>query len=163
MSKIKRSTVEIAEELAMPVINELGLQLWDIRFEKEGSNWYLRYFIDKEGGLSIDDCENMSRAVSLLLDELDPISQKYILEVGSPGIERKLTKDEHFDQYIGESILVRFIRPVEGKRDYIGTLVEKDGPNITVELDDELEMTFELKETSYVQVYFDFESGGKKK
>ena len=85
-------TVERAEQIARPVLEQLKLTLWDVRFEKEGSVWYLRYFLDKEGGVTIDDCEAFSRAVDPLLDEADPIEQSYTLEVSSPGVERELTR-----------------------------------------------------------------------
>jgi transcriptional regulator with GAF, ATPase, and Fis domain len=83
------NTAQICRELALPVAEKFGLELWDVRFEKEGSEWYLRFFIDKDG-LTIEDCENFSRAVEPILDQADPIEQHYCLEVSSPGIERKL-------------------------------------------------------------------------
>ena len=92
----KESTIEVAARLAQPLLEELGLVLWDLRFEKEGSLWYLRYFIDKEEGVTIDDCERFSRAIDKRLDAADPIDQSYTLEVSSPGIERELTKDWHY-------------------------------------------------------------------
>ena len=90
-----RTTVQVIHEIAEPIAEKLGLSIWDIKFLKEGSQWYLRVFIDKDGGISIDDCEAMSRALDEPLDELDPISQSYCLEVCSPGIERELVTDEH--------------------------------------------------------------------
>ena len=124
----KPRTADLCRELALPVLDSLGLALWDIRFEKEGQNWYLRYFIDKPGGVKIDDCEKFSRAIDTLLDEADPIEQSYILEVSSPGIERKLTRDEHFAAYIGARIHIRLIRPMDGNRDFYGELLScEDG------------------------------------
>ena len=118
----KPRTVDIARQLGEPVALQQGITLWDVRFEKEGANWYLRYFIDKPGGVNIVDCENFSRAIDRLLDEADPIEQSYILEVSSPGIERALTRPEHFEPYIGSAVHVRLIRPREGKRDLLGEL-----------------------------------------
>ena len=86
--KTKTNTVEAVTELVEPIVQEMGLQLWDVRFLKEGAQWYLRIFIDKDSGVTIDDCENVTRAVDEPLDALDPIEQNYILEVSSPGIER---------------------------------------------------------------------------
>lgn len=118
----KESTIEVAARLAQPLLEELGLVLWDLRFEKEGSLWYLRYFIDKEEGVTIDDCERFSRAIDKRLDAADPIDQSYTLEVSSPGIERELTKDWHYEACMGLELSVRLIRPVDGVRDFVGTL-----------------------------------------
>lgn len=101
------STVEKVWDIAKPVADSLGLKLWDIRFLKEGASWYLRIYIDKDGGVSIDDCENMSRGVDKPLDTADPIEQSYYLEVSSPGIERELTRQEHFKLCMGQKIKLR--------------------------------------------------------
>ncbi len=93
--------MSVVEELAVPIAADLGLRIWDVRYLKEGSQWFLRVFIDKDGGVDINDCENMSRALDAPLDELDPIAGEYILEVSSPGIERELIRPEHFMQFIG--------------------------------------------------------------
>ena len=98
----KTNTVEVVTALAKPVVEQMGLQLWDVRFEKEGASWYLRIFIDKEGGVTIDDCENLSRAMDQILDDADPISQSYYLEVSSPGIGRDLVRPWHFQRYLGQ-------------------------------------------------------------
>ncbi|MFV0401404.1 MAG: ribosome maturation factor RimP [Oscillospiraceae bacterium] len=153
----KPNTVQIATEIMEPVVEELGLELWDVRFEKEGSQWYLRYFIEKEGGVTIQDCEDASRAVDKLLDARDPIPQSYIMEVGSPGIERELVKDLHFQRYIGEDIHVRLIRPVEGVRDFYGVLLSKEGNVVTIRLDEDNEMQFEQAEASYVKLHAVFD------
>lgn len=96
--------------LAKPVADELGLLIWDVRFEKEGALWYLRIFIDSENGVSISDCEAMTRPVSKLLDEHDPIPQGYMLEVGSAGIERELFRESHFEASVGTVVRIRMIR-----------------------------------------------------
>jgi len=123
----KARTADIARTLALPVLEQLGLTLWDLRFEKEGAGWYLRYFIDKPGGVNIQDCEAFSRAIDKLLDQADPIEQSYTLEVSSPGIERALTRPEHFSFYLGQQIHIRLIRPRDGERDIVGTLIERSG------------------------------------
>ena len=102
--KTKTNTVEAVTELVEPIVQEMGLQLWDVRFLKEGAQWYLRIFIDKDSGVTIDDCENVTRAVDEPLDALDPIEQNYILEVSSPGIERELIRPEHFDAFLGAKV-----------------------------------------------------------
>lgn len=156
----KPNTVEIAERIIRPVLEGLGLELWDTRFEKEGGTWFLRYFIDKEGGVNINDCEQVSKAVDQLLDDADPIAHSYTLEVSSPGIERKLLKDAHFDRYVGHDVAVRLIRPVEGVRDFVGRLVGKRGDEITIALDDDVEMAFTQAETAYIRLYIDYGTGG---
>lgn len=152
----KESTTETAARLAEPLLAEMGLTLWDLRFEKEGSLWYLRYFIDKEGGVTIDDCERFSRAVDKALDAADPIPQSYTLEVSSPGIERELTRDWHYDACMGQEISVRLIRPVEGVRDFTGTLTGYRDGSATMLLADDVEMTFRKGEASCVRLYHNY-------
>ncbi len=146
------NTVKTVWEIAEPLAAELGLSIWDVRFLKEGSQWYLRVFIDKEGGVGIDDCVNLSHAIDGPLDEANPIEQAYILEVSSPGVERDLVRDEHFTKYIGEKIKVKMIRPVEGKREFSGILESYDDGNITIRLEDESGFTFTKKEASFVKL-----------
>lgn len=154
----RTSTVQVATQLAQPVLQELGLRLWDVRFEKEGSLWYLRYYLDKDGGVTIDDCEAFSRAVDKLLDQADPIEQSYTLEVSSPGVERELSRDAHFQQCMGQKVNVRLIRPVEGVRDFTGILTGYADGQVTLLLEEDLEMTFGKSEASYVRLYYDYES-----
>ena len=152
----KENTTDTAARLAQPLLEELGLTLWDLRFEKEGSLWYLRYFIDKEGGVTIDDCERFSRAVEKKLDAADPISQSYTLEVSSPGIERELTRDWHFRACMGQEVAVRLIRPVDGARDFVGTLTSCGEDGVTILLPEDVEMTFQRGEASHVRLYNDY-------
>lgn len=146
------NTVAAVWQIAEPIAQSLGLELWDVRFVKEGVSWYLRIFIDKEGGVGIEDCENMSRAIDGPLDEADPIEQSYCLEVSSPGIERELVRDEHFERYKGEKVIVKLIRPYEGRRDFRGVLEKYDGKNITVRLENGEGLCFEKKEASYIKL-----------
>ncbi len=148
----KGNTVKRVEEIVKPYADELGLELWDIRFVKEGSDWYLRIFIDKEGGISIDDCVDLTRAVTKPLDEADPISQSYTLEVSSPGIERELVTDAHFEKYVGSRVLMRLIRPIEKVRDFSGVMSAYEKGDITVELEDGTSITVNKKETSFVKL-----------
>ena len=161
MAKSK-NTVAVVTELALPICESFGVNLWDVRFEKEGAMWYLRIFIDKENGVDINDCENVSRALDKLLDEVDPIDQSYTLEVSSPGIERDLVKKEHFEAFLGRDITVRLIRAVEGIRDFVGELISFENGDVTIKLDDDLTMTFKLNETSFVRVVEEIDFGGKK-
>ena len=146
------NTVKTVWELAQPIAEELGLRLWDVCFLKEGSSWYLRIFIDKDGGVSIDDCVDMTHAINGPLDEADPIEQAYFLEVSSPGLERELVRDEHFLSYIGAQIKVKMIRPVEGKREFSGVLENYDSGSITIRCEDESGFTFTKKEASWVKL-----------
>ena len=146
------NTVKAVWDIATPFAEELGLIIWDIRFLKEGSSWYLRIFIDKDGGVSIDDCVDLTHAINKPLDEADPIEQAYFLEVSSPGVERDLVRDEHFEAYIGEKIKVKMIRPVEGKREFNGILADYSDGNITISLGDEGGFTFTKKEASWIKV-----------
>ena len=159
----KPRTVDIARNLAGPIAEGQGLTLWDVRFEKEGAGWYLRYFIDKPGGVNIVDCETFSRAVDKLLDEADPIEQSYILEVSSPGIERALTRPEHFEPYIGSRVHVRLIRPRDGTRDLAGELIGRaeDG-TISLRLpEDESPATIPWAEIASVKLAPHTDFGGK--
>ena len=148
----KGNTVSRVTEIITPYAEELGLDIWDVRFAKEGTDWYLRIFIDKEGGISIDDCVDLTHAVTKPLDEADPISQSYTLEVSSPGVERELTADKHFEKYIGADVMVRLIRPVNNVRDYAGKLVSYNGSEITLSLADGEELKVNKKDTSYVKL-----------
>ena len=153
----KPNTVEIVTQLAQPVVEEMGLQLWDVRFEKEGASWYLRLFIDKEGGVTIDDCENLSRTFDKILDEADPISQSYYFEVSSPGIGRDLVRPWHFERYLGQDVEVKMIRPMQtaqGKtvRESVGTLTKCDEQNVWVTLEGE-ELSFAKKDAAYIRLY----------
>ncbi len=145
------NTVKAVWEIVEPYAEELGLRIWDVRFLKEGASWYLRIFIDKDGGVCIDDCVDLTHLINKPLDEADPIEQAYFLEVSSPGVERDLVRDEHFTEYIGEKIKVKMIRPVEGKREFSGILESYDGGNITIRVDDENSFTFTKKEASWVK------------
>ncbi|MGN0536678.1 MAG: ribosome maturation factor RimP [Acutalibacteraceae bacterium] len=147
------STVEIVTEIVKPIVEEFGLSLWDVRFVKEGAMWYLRIFIDKDSGVTIEDCENVTRAIDEPLDRADPIEQNYCLEVSSPGIERELIKPEHFDAFLGAPVMIKTIRPLEnGVRELKGTLVAHDKDTVTVVLDNGVQKTLGKKETVYVKL-----------
>ena len=146
------NTVAVVRELAKPIAEELGLEIWDVRFLKEGSQWYLRIFIDKEGGVSIDDCVDFTHAINKPLDEADPIEQAYCLEVSSPGIERELVRDEHFQKSIGKKIMLKTIRPVDGEREFKGILEAFDGTAVTVKVNDESGKVFTVKETTWIKL-----------
>ena len=147
------NTVAAVRAIAEPIAASLGLRLWDVCFLKEGASWYLRIFIDKDGDVGIEDCEAFSRAIDGPLDEQDPIEQSYCLEVSSPGIERELTKPEHFTACLGQKVKVRMIRPTEdGRRDFSGVLKAYDGGNITVRFGDGTALNFSKKESAFVKL-----------
>ena len=147
------NTVSAVWDIVAPIAEDLGLSIWDIRFQKEGVSWYLRIYIDKEDGIVIEDCENFSHAVDAPLDEADPIDQSYYLEVSSPGIERQLTRDEHFEKCLGEKVIVRLIRPTDdGVREFKGVISSYDNGLITVERENESGICFTLKEASFVKL-----------
>lgn len=126
------NTVEKAEQLARPLCEKLGLFLWDVRFEKEGALWYLRIFIDRDGGIDMDICEQFSREYNTLLDKEDFISQNYIFEAGSPGLGRKLTKRIHFEVCTGDEIRLRLYKARDGKKDFVGLLCGHSDEGFTI-------------------------------
>lgn len=138
MNKKRGSVLDSIYNHIKPVVEEEGLSLWDVRYEKEGSNWFLRVFIDKEGGATIDDCEAVHNPINKLLDKLDPIKQSYIFEVASAGLGRELTTDAHFDACIGQEIRVVFIRPQDGIKEIEGILTSYDKDTIKLECDGEV-------------------------
>lgn len=151
-----KSVADVVSEIALPVVEQLGLSLWDVSFDKEGSSWYLRVFIDKESGVSFDDCEAISRILDKLLDELDPIEHSYCLEVSSAGLGRELKKPKHFEQYLNSDVEIFSIRPIDGKREFVGTLIGFDNKTITVLIDNQ-QTVFELEKLSCVQVFEDYQ------
>ncbi len=114
-------------DLIKPCVEEQGLTLWDVRFLKEGATWYLRVIIDSEEGIGIENCVDVHHAIDPILDEADPVSQAYTLEVCSPGWERELTRPEHFEKMAGRVVRVKTVRPVDGQREFQGELVNGDG------------------------------------
>lgn len=128
----KKSVSAVVRELAAPVCEECGVILWDVEFVKEGADFILRITIDKEGGVTIDDCERVNRAVDPLLDEADPIETSYKLEVSSPGIERTLSRPEHFAASIGAEVELSLYAPYEGSRKIRGKLAGYNGGDVTL-------------------------------
>lgn len=146
------NTVSAVRAIAEPIAQRLGLEIWDIRFLKEGTGWFLRIFIDKDGGVGIDDCVEMSRALNDPLDEADLIEQAYCLEVSSPGVERELVRSEHFQKYLGAPVKLKTIRPVDGKREFSGVLEDYDNGLATVRLEDGSGLTISKKETAWIKL-----------
>ena len=147
----KKSTTEIVYDLAKPIAEEQGVYLWDVRFEKEGSSWFLRVILDSNEGITFTECENVSRPLSDLLDEKDFIKQSYYLEVSSPGLMRELRKPDHFEVCIGDEVLVKLIRPRDGQREFIGTLKTYENGIFEIESENNL-IAFHISDCSYVKL-----------
>ncbi len=128
MSKIS----DKVEALARPVVEEEGCRLWSVEYVKEAGTWYLRVFIDKEGGVGIADCEAISRRLDPILDEADPVPDSYVFEVGSAGAERELRRPSDFEQFTGSEVEVRLYQPLDGRKTVVGTLEGYCDGNITV-------------------------------
>lgn len=159
MSK-KVNTSSVVYDLVKPITDELNLILWDVRFEKEGASWFLRIIIDKKnGGVTFDDCESVSRKIDPILDEVDPIEQSYYLEVSSPGLCRELKKDFHFQQSINKNVLVKTIRPIDGKREFNGVLNSYNDGIICINQQD-VSLTFKVSECSFIKLDDDIDFGG---
>jgi ribosome maturation factor RimP len=135
----KKKVEEIVEELALPVVEELSFELVDVEFLKEGANWYLRVYIDKQGGITIDDCQAVSERLSDMLDQKDPIRQSYILEVSSPG-ERPLKKDRDYERFRGEFVEVKLYQPLNGKKIFEGELLGLKGDIVEIKTVEGTEM-----------------------
>lgn len=148
------NTVTAVTKIVKPIAERLGLILWDVRFVKEGASWYLRVFIDKESGVTLDDCEAMSRAISDPLDQADPIDQAYFLEVSSPGIERELTRPEHFEAMKGRDVSVNLYRPTaEGEKEIIAELAGLNGNDILLRDLDGTAFTISRRDAVSVRLY----------
>ena len=155
MKKGHGGVAEKVYELAKPFADELGLEIWDIKFLKEGANHILRIFIDKADGVTLDDCEAMSRAIDEPLDEADPIAVSYCLEVCSPGIDRELTKDEHFNRFLGYEVKATLIRPNEnGEKVLIGKLDDFDKESIVIESEDSEKIEINRKNISHIKLNY---------
>ena len=155
MSK-KEIYEQTTEEILIPILEKNGFELWDVEYVKEGSNWYLRAYIDKPGGINVDDCEIVSRELSDILDEKDLINEPYILEISSSGLGRPLKKEKDFEKSIGKEVEIRTYRMIDKQKEFTGILKEFDKETVTIELEDETTKTFEKSEIALVRLAFDF-------
>lgn len=144
------------EELLLPIIEKNQFELVDVEYVKEGSNWYLRAYIDKPGGITVDDCEVASRALSELLDQNDFIEDSYILEVSSPGLGRPLKKEKDFQRSLGEEVEIRTYRAINRQKEFVGVLKGYDKESVTIEYEDETEQTFLKSDIALIRLAFDF-------
>ena len=152
-----KKITELTAELAAPAIAEQGCTLWDVEYVKEAGTWYLRILLDKEGGVDILDCEEISRKVSDLLDEADPIEGSYTLEVGSAGAERALKRPSDFQRFLGSPVLVKLYRAREGRKEFAAHLKGYDEAtgDVTVTVGKQ-ELVFPKKETALVRLRVEF-------
>ena len=144
------------EELVQPLVDKNKFELVDVEYVKEAGTNYLRVYIDKEGGITIDDCEIISRALSDLLDEKDYIDEAYILEVSSPGLGRPLKKDKDFARSIGEEVDVKLFKPIEKQKEFSGILESYNDTEVIIRLDEDTVMNFNRKDIALIRLAFDF-------
>ena len=151
-----KNIASTVREIVTPVADEMGFFIWDVEFVKEGADKYLRITLDNEEGININDCEAFHRAIDPLLDEADPISESYILEVSSPGIERELKYPEHIDACEGWDVEVKLYAPKNGTKQFRGVLLGYDEEgNIAIEIGGE-KVLFKPEEVAKIATYFDF-------
>ena len=155
MSK-RESYEKKAEALILPIINKNNYELVDVEFVREGSNWFLRAYVDKEGGFSVNDCEKVSREFSDLLDEEDFIEESYILEISSPGLGRPLKKDKDFARSIGEEVELKLYKAVENQKEFSGTLEAYDDLTVTIGFEGDVKTSFDRKNIALIRLAVDF-------
>ena len=144
------------EAMLVPIVEAKGFELVDVEWVKEGANWYLRAYIDKENGITVDDCEEVSRALSDLLDEEDFISENYILEVSSPGLGRPLKKEKDFIRSMGKDVDVRLYRQIDKQKEFTGALSAYDENTVTLTMEDGSQMVFEKADIALIRLALDF-------
>lgn len=152
-----KKITELTAELAAPAVAEQGCTLWDVEYVREAGTWYLRVLLDKEGGVDILDCEAVSRKLSDLLDEADPIENSYTLEVGSAGAERTLKRPADFARFLGSPVLVKLYRARDGRKEFAGVLAGYDeaSGDVSVTVGEET-LVFPKKETALVRLRVEF-------
>jgi len=136
------NAAERVYELIKETVETQGVELWDVRFLKEGASWYLRVFIDKSEGITIDDCTNVSHAIDPIIEEADPIDKSYYLEVCSPGLERELTRPFHYEKVVGQKVRVKLYKAIDGKKEFTGLLELKNEGIILKTEEAELELSY---------------------
>ena len=146
-----KKVTELVAELAAPAVAEQGCTLWDVEYVREAGQWYLRLYLDKDGGVDILDCEAVSRKVSDLLDELDPIEASYIFEVSSAGAERPLKRPSDFQQFMGSPVLLKTYQNRDGRKEFAGVLKGYEGGAVVLEMGKQ-ELRFEKNEIAMVRL-----------
>ena len=151
MNKIAQRVLELAQPLA----ESRGLEIWDVEYVKEAGQWFLRVYIDKDGGVGIDDCESLSRALDPVLDEADPIPESYVFEVSSAGAERVLKRPGDFERFIGHDVEVKLYQPRDGRKTFVGALKAYADGDVTAEVNG-AEMTFPKSTVAQVRLHVTF-------
>lgn len=151
-----KKITELTAELAAPAIAEQGCTLWDVEYVKEAGTWYLRVLVDKEGGVDILDCEAVSRKVSDLLDEVDPIESSYMFEVSSAGAERQLKRPSDFKRFMGSSVLVKTYKNRDGRKEFAGILAGYEDGAVLLDMGGQAPVRFEKAEVALVRLRVEF-------
>ena len=144
------------EAFLQPIVDEYGFELVDVEYVKEGGTWYLRAYIDKPGGITVDDCEAVSRRFSDILDEKDYIEDSYVFEVSSPGLGRPLKKEKDFRRSMGEEVEIRTYRAIDRQKEFTGILDSYDGTSVTIAYEDGEKQTFSLEDIALIRLALDF-------
>lgn len=153
---IREQYEQKAEAMAEPIVTGHGFELVDVEYVKEAGTWYLRLYIDKEGGVTIDDCETVSREFSDKLDEEDFIQDAYIMEVSSPGLGRPLKKEKDYKRSLGKEIEIRTYRPIDKQKEFFGILTAYDEKQVTITLENQETRVFQKAEIALIRLAFDF-------
>lgn len=154
--KALASIEEKVEDLILKPVEDLGYELYDVQYAKEGKDYFLRVFIDKEEGIDLKDCEKVSNEINPVLDEKDIIKEMYFLEVSSPGIERVLRKEKHLEQALGREVEIKLFKPIEKKKEYSGKLEKWDETTIYLQLEDMTQIEMERKNISLMKLKYNW-------
>ncbi|MBO4983695.1 MAG: ribosome maturation factor RimP [Clostridia bacterium] len=154
MMKSNKGIVNRVTPIAQKIADELGYMVWDVDYVKEGTEWFLRIDIDKDGGVNIEDCEKYSRAIDPVLDEENPIEEAYTLQISSPGVEREIKNDFHLEHCIGQTVQVRLYAPLNGFKEYVGELVSYNDEIVVLDVDEAVEIP--RKAIGKMNIYFEF-------
>ena len=153
----KRETYETrTEELITPILDCMNFELVDVEYVKEGGTWYLRAYIDKEGGITVNDCEAVAREMNEILDKEDFVEDSYVFEVSSPGLGRPLKKEKDYVRSMGKEVEIRTYRAINREKEFYGILSAYDENTVTIKTEDETEMTFEKSDIALIRLAFDF-------
>ena len=144
------------EELLLPILNKYHFELIDVEYVREGSTWFLRAYIDKEGGITVNDCEDVAREMNPILDELDYIEGSYTFEVSSPGLGRPLKKEKDYVRNLGKDVEIRTYRPIQHAKEFCGTLRAYDNKTVTIVTKDDAELSFEKSDIALIRQALDF-------
>ena len=153
----KRETYETrTEELITPILDRMNFELVDVEYVKEGGTWYLRAYIDKEGGITVNDCEAVAREMNEILDKEDFVEDSYVFEVSSPGLGRPLKKEKDYVRSMGKEVEIRTYRAINREKEFYGILSAYDENTVTIKTEDETEMTFEKSDIALIRLAFNF-------